>query len=837
MAIPIIGRGGTTETKTDRLQLPTAELDLPLPDAVPEAHRVIDVEQVQRLLSHSSEIVRNLMVDRIGRLPEGKSLADKLIPLVGDATDRVAADTIRLLGSFEHSAAIDSIEKRFESASGEVAAEAATALGRLAPDRLLEAVKRRSRLDDHAYVQAMTALARCESPAALDYLGRSMNRAGAIAPERRAALYSVALLSGSAELCARVIGMALSDSRSEERPGEVSPARAALASLAGFAPAHAAQSVGGALLENLREPIGERLPGVPADRIEAMEQALRKKQLGTAIDALAPLLARSTPGGISEEQGSVLRRRRGVLKALIDQKDAIERLPPEAGALFVMVAIAQAELVSLASSAASDSPAVITLSKLLATSPAEVAALSQADLKARFESEGERRMRQVAGILSNEAVYGQATLEHFLNALVEAGGAAPLFDAAVGSKQEGFVSEAVRALVAHPSIAEPVIREVLERRPLETEPTRLALIAAARLGTERLSLVIARRFYDLRQAARFALVEAIVQIGDVRLRPLLESRGFPGEVEEAAGVMLAVLAGEPVEGVLKEKLERIQTTAAPTLLGETEEELRLPLRCKRCDETLTYGVKRVFLDPKSESEDGDAIFAGDFACKACGGVDTLATTPMAAQLMSESMLSMIQAQREGAPIVPRVIPRTTRIAGKELGVAAALREAEKMVVESPDSIRARLMRARIRLMLWRKSAREDAEKVLSIDPRSPEGLLLLGGALAQERQLDQARDRLADAYRLLEGSEEPRFYESDERGIRQEVEDALLELEEMEIQLPADLSLDAARERRTAEMERYAQRLAQAEQRMRGERGGPGRPAATESRPAFVKPR
>jgi hypothetical protein len=834
MAIPIIGRSGAEPVVETQL-LPTPEVDLPPPDSVPEAKPVLDEQRLAALLEHPHPLVRNFVLERFLHEPDPARHMERIARLIDDPEPSVAVTALRGAAETQHAPALEQIVARFGQASGEVAAQAASALARIAPDRLVEEVKKRSRLDDLAYFQTMTALARSESPGAVEYLGRSMNRAGALPAERRAALYSAVLLGGSSELSARVVSLAVSDSRSNEGP---TPARVALASIGSLPPSMARVESADTVFLAAKEMVDASQGWLSPEEREALEDAIKKKNAGKALATLVPFLDREPTQGIDADQASIVRRRKAFLKALLDQREAVATLDANLAAIFVSAGIGAAQLVALATIAADQSPGVVALAKNMSLEPAALIALSTSELASRFAQEGERRMRQFCGVLSQDAVVRLEVLEKILTAIVEAGGGTVLIDSAASSEQEVFQAAALRSLIKKPSLAESIAREALERRPLEEGPARLALTVAARVGTERLALTIGRRFFDLRKVARHHLADAVIHLGDLRLIPLIESRAFPGEPEEIAWAMLSLLRGDPVEGRLKEALDRHTSGPAPREIGETDDGIRVPLKCKRCTEELVYEVKRIYVDPKSDAPDGDPAYVGDVACKACGAVDQFEATSEAVQLMSESMLRLLGAARAGMAETPRVIPRSIRIAGKELGLSRALREADRGVQESPDSIRARLRRARLRLVLWRSSAREDAEKVLEIDPRSPEAAMLLGGTLAQKGELEKARDELVRALGLLEAEEQPRLYESDEKNLRLEVEDALVEIEENGVEIPAEVDIEDARRRRDTRLEKQAQRMEELELRMRVEAGQARQKTRSKhesERPAFLR--
>jgi len=799
MAIPIIGQGSIiTGRATQEKQLPRAEVDLPPPASAPANQPVRDREGWAHLADHPVAMMKGVLLEHIARSAEPKAWIDVLMKMAADSGGPVAERAIAVLGELGHAPAADLAEKRFRESDGELAAAAATALGRMSAPRLLEAVKARSRLDDIAYVQTVSALARSENAEALDWLGKSLNRAGALTPERRSALYSAVLLSGRADLCSRVVGMAISDSRDPGTAKEASAARIAMASIAGLPPVMAPVEAGEGVCAGLKDAIKEARD-IDASALAA---SLDKGETAAGLESLAPMVERSLPADASNEQASVLRRRQGLLRALVEQKDAIARLDSSGAAIFVGAAFAAAELIAMSSRKPEDSLAMATLTKVMGLEPAAIVAMDDAALEARFTADGERKMRQVAGVLANEPVGSAKILERMLGAMVRAGAGGVVFDAASTTKLEMFAGVALKTLVTTPIAAEEAALEALERRPLDDRATRLALAIAGRTGTERLARAIGRRYYDVRDIARAALADACIHVGDVRLVPLVESRAFADEPEELAWAMLKMLGGaKPDEDPkIAALVARVEAHGNPTTLGEVEGGIRLPLTCSTCKETLSYTMVRVYLDPKSKSKDGDPAFAGDVTCKACGAENTLSATPSAVGLMSESMMRLLTEQQQGIRPTepPRVIPRGTRYMGREVGLAEALRLATTDAETSPTSIRAQLRRGQLRLALWRKGARQDAEAALKIDPKSPEALLLIGGTYAQAGDFPGALVHLSAALARMRSADEPRLYESDNDALLEEIEDAILELEDLGVDLPDSLDLEVARERRQA---------------------------------------
>lgn len=803
MAIPIIGESSATPT-----ELPFPDIDWPAPSSADEATPILDEARVKALLSHDSPLVRAFAVRR---LAASKGDLSALIERIDDESPAVSRAAIDSLADAGQTSAIDKIADRFANTEGAIAAEAAVALGRLDPDRLLAALKTRKRLDDYTYAITTMQLARIESEDVQAYLSKSMNRAGALDAPRRVALYTAALLCGAPTLVRRVLGTAISDSRAEEKDGRTSPARVAIAAAAGLPASMAAQGAGASLLSSL-QPESEDPIEEPA--FAEFESAVRLRKPAEAIRAFGDLVGAEPSERGSEELQSAVRRCGALLSALVDNADTIDGLAPEAAAIFAAAALDAGAVVRSGRKADALDPGAEALSKALEIEPAALLDGTVQSLTEVVAAKSARDVRRAIIVLGGEPTPERTILDMVVEALLRGGHGVATLDGAAEAKTEHLAQSVLRIFPNAPRDAESAALDALERRPLEERPAGLALGLAAQLGTQRLALAIGRRFLDLRQADRFRLANAVLRMGDARLAPLVGARAYEGEPEEVAFVLLSLLAGEPKDGKLGETLARIEARD-----GEPErDELRLPLRCDKCDETLSYGFARVFVDPKATEKHGDPAFAGDVICKACGANDTLVPTESAIRMMTETMVSfLIDAEQGNETANPKVIPRRTRYNGREMSVAEALRQATQDVEASPESIRPRLRRARMRLLLRRSGAVEDANAALEIDGTSPEALYVRAGAKAQANDLPGAVEDLAAALRLVQADEEPRLYEETVETVERETGLSLLQLEELGASLPADLDLRDVRQMQAAaeaEMEaRYRQQIEQRAQR------------------------
>jgi hypothetical protein len=818
MAITLIGQSAKNERAESKL--PTVELELGSPSSAPEAQRLFDDARLTALAAHPHALVRELVVSRLDEPKAADAHRALLEALARDADERVAALALEVLSRFGDARSLELAVERFRAPSAAIAGAAAGLLGRLDPDRLLAESKSRPRLDDALHARVMTAYARAESEAVTAELSKALNRAGVLSPLRRASLYAAALLTGQGALAGRVIGVAIDESRlpADDEAAGLLPGRAALVALAGLDQSMASVAVGEQVLASLEASVGR---GEAAWTRELDPQplrvALQKKAWADALQALAPALDRAVPPGASEEQAAVVRRRRGALQALVQARAAIASLPAGAAALFLSAAVSAAELVLLASRRAEDSPSIQTLARFLEVEPSYLLGENAESLAIKLTAEGERRLRQVAGILSRESTYEGGLFDRLLDAVVSAGGAAPLFDAAATSNSNGFVLGVLRALVRFPAQSEAAVVAALEERPLDARRTALALRIGSAIATERVVRAIGRRFYELRAVDRLSLVESVTALADPRLLPALASRAYRDEPERMPFVLTSLVAGAAVEGTVAEALADVEGRARDV----EEDGIRVLLACKACGERLSYLFERIYVDPKAKGQDGDPAFVGDVVCKACAAVDQLEVTPEATSAMTEAMMELLMAARAGvAPSGPmRVVPRAIRVGTEELGIARALRNAEAALAQSPDSLRARLRRGRLRLLLARSTALEDAEAVLARDPRSPEALALRGGIHMVAGRHAEAVSDFVESLAHLRAPQEGRLYEDDKADAVINAEDALFELQILGAAIPDDVDLSAARARSIAAEERDAEAAARARGRLAG---GPG---------------
>lgn len=787
MAIQIIGKGASPVRSASKLPEPDTSA-LPSPDSAPEAAPVHGREALLGFLNHPEPMVRTFAIGLLSETKDDEVVA-ALAARTGDPEPGVAESAVKALQDQPAETVRKAIEERFASAEGSLAGECARYLARHAPERLVEALKARARLDDDAFAVTTAELGRSKSEAGVAYLDRSMNRAGTMPGERRSALYAAALLSGDDKLCQRVVGLALSDSKAEEPKGGTSPARAAVGSVAGLPLQAALRSEGEAVLKQLRDESGA-FSFFPAEVSQALEQALRARDLTATLAALEPIAALAPRPEASEEHRSLVERRRGLLRAVLDKKDAIGALGAGPGAVFILLAVDAAQMLALSAKQALESPALIAVAKALELTPDAVKALDDAGLRALLAERGQRTIRAVVSPLASETMFDVPLLERIIAALLASGHGEALLDAAADARSESFVRLVLSLFGRDKKAAEPVLLAVLNRRPLEAPAARLALTAVTRVPTQRLALVLGRRFLELRDLARSSLAEAIFRVGDPRLASIVKTRAFENEPEELTYCLLELLSGASIEGELERRLERLRGE------GPAQPMFRVPLRCTDCGQVLVYAFDGVYVDPRSDKPDGDPALIGEPRCKACGAYDRFESTPATVQILGQAMMQLLSTAQAGQrlPHSP-VLPRTTKLTGREQGLAAALRELNQALAESPESIRNRLRRARLQLLLHRAAAEEDIKAALAVDGTSVEAKLLMAGIHAQRGELEPALALMLDAHASLNGAEEPRLYDTDRLTLRHEVEDSLLELEAHGLELPDDLALDAARAR------------------------------------------
>lgn len=815
--------GASTDSATPKFPkaLSEPEVDLPHPASAPELQPALSDAQIEALLAHDSPLVRTFAIEQISQR-DSDSLLSALSARVNDDDRLVSIEAISVLEAKQYAPAAEAIETCFGRATGDLAAVCASALGRLAPERLLGAVKERGRLDDEGFAAAATSIAILGNEDSAAYLAKALNRAGAINVERRGALYGAALLSGDATLAGRVVGLAIDDSQKEEPDQHSFPSRAAFAVLAGLATQYSRQETGLEIFDHAREMLEQEvLPSLPEAEQATLREGMKSKDPAKVLAALAPLLATEGDGASSEEDrkdleeemGSMPRRRKGLLQALVQRAETIGKLDLKAAAIFVASA-AQASMIVLAHDLnEASSSALVALSKALEAevSAQDLATMAEPDLVKLFEAKSARDMRRIVTCLVREGFRRGHTLERFAKAVFMADHGVALMNAAAEVDEPHVHSAVVRAAGKAGASAEAAVVDMLEDRESEERSLPLVLRLAEEIRSERVALTLGRRFYALRNINRSLLARAILRTGDARLLPLLKSRAFEDEAEEVAWVVLALVHSVEIDDELGAAIERTLVDRG----GEDQQmQLRLPLLCTVCGERNSYSFARAYVDVEAKDQFGDPALVGEIKCKACHSLDTLEPTEQAARILTGHMLEFLQAAQTGAMGPPPLVtPAQTDLNGKKMGLARALRELGEEIGRSPEAIRPRLHRARVGLILERSGIAEDLEVVYAADPDSTEARALQATLLMRQGKEEEAMQRCAEAVRLLKADTPARLYDADgPERLLQTVEDYMVELEVSQAQPPEDIDLTEARARRDVrEFEMMAKRQAQME--------------------------
>jgi|GEM_PF-4168895 len=800
MAVTIIGE--TNAAGVDALSFP--EHNLPAPETVPALQEIWSNDEISQLLRHQHPMVRTFALRKIADTKK-VALFPALIEQIADTDPVVARTAIELVGELNLKDAIEGLTKIFSSSAGELAADAAVALGRIEPQILADLVRKRGRLDDYAYAITTMQLARIETDDARAYLKKAMDRAGALSTGRRVALYTAGLMSGDTALIKRVLANAMADSRKEPKQGEPdSAARLAVGAAAGLPASMSRISAGEALLKSIVPESDDRIQD---DAQKVFVAALRNNEPVEAIQGLAPLTVHGVSDMTRPELQSAGRRCRALLDTLIEQAPRMTDLSPDALAIFAAAALDSAAVVHSSQNNPAEAPALVALGKIFEIEPSIFVESSSEDLCARFSNQTQRETRQTCKVLAVNPIEEDLALDKIVTALVNAGCGTAVIDAAAEAQTEHLGRALLRVARSQREHAENIALEALQRRPLEEHVATLALIIAAELGTKRLSLAIGRRFLDLRKIDRMRFANAIIKLGDLDLIEMVKARAYTDEPEEAAWVLLSMLGNHPIENKLAEATARVKKREEL----KDDYRLALPLLCEGCGELLTYRMFSVFIDPQATDRHGDPAFVGDTRCKACGSEDQLKTTDIAARIMTESMMNALASFEQGkiSEAPPRVVPRRTRYNGKEMSMADAERQANKDVNESPDSIRAHLRRARIRLLLRRHNTVENAARAKEIDPKSAEAMYVMAGALAQKGDLDEAVRELVEARDILLAEEKPRLYEETKEVLLSEADNSLLQLENLGAKIPEELDLSKARKEEEERIETFRRRQAE----------------------------
>ncbi len=816
--------------------LPTADVDLPPPASVPENHRLLNDAQLTNLLTHDHPLVRAFAIEQVSTHPTPERLR-MLISRFSDEDEGVAVEAITTVDRERFEPATDALLEAFATATGHRTAALAGALAMLAPERLLEAVQARGRLDDRAYRSVASALALTGTEPVRRFLDKALNRSGALAPDRKSALYTAVLLSGDVPLTTRVLTKAVDDSKQEAPDDSMYPSRAAMATIAGL-PATAARSdPSGDILKHSRT-IAERdlRPALDEAEWEALDEAFRHGYAVEILGALEPIVTLTDhPDETRDERPddentknrrderssarSLTRRRRGLLTALIARADDVAHLDAPFAALFVGLAIRTAAIAIGPQVDESKSEGMTGLAKILEEelTPA-FAEQTEDEWKARFAQKSPREIRGIVTVVVRQPFRRTETLERICRALTTVGhGRALLGALAEVEADTGLFEFAVRAMAADPVAAEALVVEVLTETPLPEDELPIALLIGAVVRTERIGVALGRRYYDIRRVARTATTQVLLRIADPRLTPLLESRAFADEPEETAWMVLALIEGQAssprLEAALKRHAAHEQEQAREHGANDDHEpKLEVLLKCEVCEETLRYRFDRAYVDPEAKDQMGDPAFVGPMVCKACGTADRLQPVPETAMVLTQHMMAFLQAAQAGhRPTQPPLVtPGQTRLGGRNVGLAAALRNLDEAIAANPDSIRTRLHRARTRMVLKRSGIEEDLEAAQRLDPDAVEADALRVAVAIRDRDFNRGAELAIATLKRLKAPPEPRIYDAEDIDeVVENLENYLLDLTEMGTPLPEDVDLRAAQRQR--ELERAALRQAERE--------------------------
>ena len=779
--------------------LPTPEVDLPHPASVPAARRLLDDDQIIALLDHDHALVRDFAVEQASQSPNAAVL-DALATRLTDEDEGIAVQAVSILDREKHEAATDALLDAFATSTGGRTVALAGALSSMAPDRLLEAVQAKGRLDDRAYASVASALAITGTEPVRAFLDKAMNRSGALKPGRRGALYTAVLLSGDPALTTRVLTKAIDDSKQEEPEDSSFPSRAALGTVAGLPIGVTRSDAGEEVFKRTRAMIENDVrPALSGDDAAALDEALRKDAPGDILKALSPVVTLPIAEG---DHASVAKRRQGLLDALVARADAIGQLDTKAGALFLAVAARAASVAVIDSLDEATSNGMQALAKALESEATDLSALSEDGWTERFEGRSPRDIRRLVTIIVREDFHRPDTVEQMSRALLRSNHGRALLDAVGEIKEDtGIHQLVVQAMAERREEAEAVVVEVLTETPLPEDVVALALLLGTQVRTERVAVALGRRFFDLRGMARSLTAELAIRVADPRLLPLLESRAFVDEPERLAWVILSLACGNESEA-LTEAVQAMEADVQEPEDGQDNdraEGLEVLLRCEVCDETLRYRFERAYVDAEAKDEMGDPAFVGEMRCKACGAVDRLKPTKATASILTQHMLEFLQAAQQGIPPErpPLVSPARTQVGGKSMGLAAALRALDEEVKDRPESIRTRLHRARTRMILKRSGVEEDLDAVRSVETDAVEADALQAAMAMRDRNFDKAAELAIRAIKRLKQEPEPRLYDAEDVDeLRDNLEGYLLELSDLGAPVPDDVDLSRARKTR-----------------------------------------
>lgn len=798
MAVHIIGE---PQEGTSKALLPEPDIRLPGPETAEPVRRLFGINQLVELIGHSDPLVRGYAVERASREPNQKALHPALISRLQDEDLFVFMSAVSLLANQRVEAAADSIGALFQEQQGVRAGQLGHALGRIAPPALLHRLQQKGRLDDETYAYITSTIATTSGKEEILYLKKAMRRVGLLKPERIISLFSAVLISGEPTLCYEVLGQAIAQSNVEAPDGSYYPGRVAVGRLAGIPPEYTLHMHGEILFEQAQKVLEEDiLPSLDEDQAKTLTEAISQKAVGDILRTLAPLTELTWSDAAPEhtqdvELKTLAERRKGLLTAIVRRARDLERLDLQASAVFVVAAAQAASILAAWALPESTSAAATALAKAFGTDSTELLSLNTTELSKRFETQSAREMRRFNSIVVREPFRRASTLQTFAEAITRAGYGAGLLSALGEAEDQRLQDIVIKGIVSAPEDAETAILEILDETELDEKAIHTGLRCVEELCTERLALAIGRRFFELRRINKALTARSLLFCADQRVLPILESRAFANEPEEGAWVLLSLIHGREMDSALSEALARVKSLRDA---DESEVVLEVELQCKQCHETGVYSFEKAFVDPEKSAEWGDPAFVGDPICKACGAEDQLTPTPQGGQGIAMHMVHALRMMRSGNHAPTLVSPNQTTIDGKKMGLADALRIANKRVEESPQGIRPRLERAQLRLVLKRSGLEEDLAAIWEQDSESVEAGIIEASNKARLGMTDEAVTQFSSIHsRLVTDGKNIRLYNAESHtSLQKSIEDLLLSMEQSGTQIPAHVNLDSAKRRK-----------------------------------------
>jgi hypothetical protein len=791
MPIPIIGETTVAKpTVRDR----QAGFSIPDPATAPENTFVLSDQELIEKTRDAHETVRLYAVNA-STLRNPDAFREALRPCLKDPSVHVADLAAEFFESSGTSADVESLVHAYREASGPVAASLANALARIAPEELFHAVKQRGRLDDEAYAASTTALATHTTPEIISHFNQSLDRSRALSAERRASLLGAALLSGDEGLCRRVLGLALEESKEKEPEEGAFASRVALAAISGLPWHYGSADQHSEVYDHVGDLVEHTILDVADDSTQHLiRDAIEKKAIGQLMTVMTDYASHplTDDGTVPSPLGSIPARRQGLLRAFHAHEPAIQRLPFDKAVLFLAAATHAAAFVIASERKDETSPAVRAIAKILGADiqPSEWTPNKDVEtLVSAFKKRDERTIRPVLIAVTKERFYRTESKHAVIEALIRAGHILDLMEALAEAGDSDGIEDLIAVAKKYRQLVEPELVKALGTIDPDASPRMLRLLlgTAGDVGTRRLGLAIARRFFAFRASpSRSVMIDALVKVGDPICLPLLEATAYPNEPEEMG---LAILSRVHPREQSEDRKARV--IAYEERVPDPGPKVRLRLACTKCGESLDYRFPRVYIDPDAKDAFGDPAFVGAICCKACAAEDTLVPTEEASKVMTQHMLKYLEARQAGATeLTPMVVPARTSVAGKEMGLAAALKWANERIGDSPNAIRPRIVRARLRTLLRRPGVDADIDQILSVDEKSVEAQFLRAQARFSDQEFQQALNIAAALWRQVEENPDQRLYEFNSvSDLVDNLQAFLLELTDHGVTIPKDVHL------------------------------------------------